>query len=32
MVGKRDDFTRNVETAAGISDGTPMVWIDWEAA
>ncbi len=30
-VGKRDDFTRHVETAACISDGTPMAWIDWDA-
>ena len=27
----RDDFTRHVETAASISDGTPMAWIDWDA-
>ena len=27
----RDDFTRNVETAASISDGTPRAWIDWDA-
>ncbi|MGH3168525.1 MAG: hypothetical protein ACRDN0_21920 [Trebonia sp.] len=27
----RDDFCRHIETAAGISDGTPMAWIDWEA-
>jgi hypothetical protein len=27
----RDDFTRHVETAACISDGTPMAWIDWHA-
>jgi hypothetical protein len=27
----RDDFTRHVETAACISDGTPMAWIDWDA-
>ena len=27
----RDDFTRYVETAACISDGTPMAWIDWDA-
>ncbi len=28
---RRDDFTRYVETAASISDGTPMAWIDWDA-
>jgi hypothetical protein len=27
----RDDFTRHVETAACISDGTPMARIDWDA-
>jgi hypothetical protein len=27
----RDDFTRHVETAASISGGTPMAWIDWDA-
>ncbi len=27
----RDDFTRHVETAASISDGTPMAWINWDA-
>jgi len=27
----RDDFTRRVETAACISDGTRMAWIDWHA-
>jgi hypothetical protein len=27
----RSDFTRHVETAASISDGTPMAWIDWDA-
>ncbi len=27
----RDDFTRYVDTAASISDGTPMAWIDWDA-
>jgi hypothetical protein len=27
----RGDFTRHVETAASISDGTPMAWIDWDA-
>jgi hypothetical protein len=28
----RDDFTRHPsETAACISDGTPMAWIDWDA-
>jgi hypothetical protein len=26
-----DDFTRHVETAPSISDGTPMAWIDWDA-
>lgn len=28
---RRDDFTRHVETAASIGDGTPMAWIDWDA-
>lgn len=27
----RDDFTRHIETAACINDGTPMAWIDWDA-
>jgi hypothetical protein len=27
----RDDFTRHVKSAASISDGTPMAWIDWDA-
>jgi hypothetical protein len=27
----RGDFTRHVETAASISDGTPIAWIDWDA-
>jgi hypothetical protein len=27
----RHDFTRHVETAASISDGTPMARIDWDA-
>ncbi|MGH3183836.1 MAG: hypothetical protein ACRDOE_18315, partial [Streptosporangiaceae bacterium] len=27
----RPDFTRHIETAACISDGTPMAWIDWDA-
>ena len=27
----RDDFTCHVKTAASISDGTPMAWIDWDA-
>ena len=27
----RNDFTRHIETAACISDGTPMAWIDWDA-
>jgi hypothetical protein len=27
----RDDFTRHIETAACISNGTPMAWIDWDA-
>lgn len=27
----RGDFTRHIETAASISDGTPMAWIDWDA-
>jgi hypothetical protein len=30
-VGKRGDFALHIETAAGISDGTPMAWIDWDA-
>jgi hypothetical protein len=28
---RREDFTRHIETAASISDGTPMAWIDWDA-
>lgn len=28
---RREDFTRHVETAACVSDGTPMAWIDWDA-
>ncbi len=27
----RPDFVLHIETAAGISDGTPMAWIDWDA-
>jgi hypothetical protein len=27
----RDDFALHIETAAGISNGTPMAWIDWDA-
>ena len=27
----REDFLRHVETAACISDGIPMAWIDWDA-
>ena len=27
----RDDFTLHIETAASVSDGTPMAWIDWDA-
>ncbi len=27
----REDFLCHVETAACISDGTPMAWIDWDA-
>ncbi len=27
----RGDFASHIETAAGISDGTPMAWIDWDA-
>jgi hypothetical protein len=27
----RNDFARHIETAACISDGTPMAWIDWDA-
>jgi hypothetical protein len=27
----RDDFALRVETAACVSDGTPMAWIDWDA-
>lgn len=30
-IGKRDDFTCHIQTAASISDGTPMAWIDWDA-
>jgi hypothetical protein len=30
-VNKGDDFLCHVETAARISDGTPMAWIDWDA-
>jgi hypothetical protein len=30
-VNKRDDFLCHVETAACISDVTPMAWIDWDA-
>ena len=29
-ISKRDDFTRHVKSAASISDGTPMAWIDWD--
>ena len=28
----RDDFTRYIRTTASISDGTPMAWVDWDAA
>ena len=28
---RREDFLRHVETAAAISDDTPMAWIDWDA-
>ncbi|MGH3258379.1 MAG: hypothetical protein ACRDOU_23800 [Streptosporangiaceae bacterium] len=28
---QRDDFLCHIETAACISDGTPMAWIDWDA-
>jgi hypothetical protein len=28
---QRDDFTRHIETAACISNSTPMAWIDWDA-
>ena len=28
---RRGDFTRHVETADSIGDGTPMAWIDWGA-
>ena len=28
---QRSDFTRHVETAGCITDGTPMAWIDWDA-
>jgi hypothetical protein len=28
---RRGDFTRHIETAACISDGTPMAWIDLDA-
>jgi hypothetical protein len=27
----REDFLYHIETAACISDGTPMAWIDWDA-
>jgi hypothetical protein len=27
----RDDFTRHIETAPCIRDGTSMAWIDWDA-
>ncbi len=27
----RPDFALHIETAAGMSDGTPMAWIDWDA-
>ena len=27
----RNDFTKHIETAVGISDGTSMAWIDWDA-
>lgn len=27
----RGDFATHIETAACISDGTPMAWIDWDA-
>lgn len=27
----RDDFARYVHTAASISNGTTMAWIDWDA-
>ena len=27
----RKDFALHIETAVGISDGTPMAWIDWDA-
>ena len=26
----RPDFTRHIDTAASISDGTPMAWIRWD--
>jgi hypothetical protein len=30
---RREDFTgRFIETAAGISDGTPMAWVRWDDA
>jgi len=28
---QRSDLTRHVQTAACISDATPMAWIDWDA-
>jgi hypothetical protein len=28
----RGDFTRYIRTTASISDGTPMAWVDWDAA
>ena len=27
----RPDFALHIETAACISDGTPMAWIDWDS-
>ena len=28
----RDDFTHYLHTAPSITDGTPLAWIDWDAA
>lgn len=28
---RREDFLCHVETAASITDSTPMAWIDWDA-
>jgi hypothetical protein len=31
LIISRGTFLRHVVTAASISDGTPMAWIDWDA-